>query len=69
MKENDPGVQGAKLSKSGDNKLEDRNKSYNKVMDAQVNWIRAIINKQPDAADLHIRWQKKSEWHEKEFGW
>lgn len=69
MVEKDPGSTGKKLSKSGDNGLEERNKSYNKVLDAQINWIRARNENQPDSDDLLERWQKKSEWHEKTFGW
>lgn len=66
MTEQDPGIQGQKLSKSGDNGVEERNKSYNKVLDAQINWIRAS---EDEADELLIRWKKKSEWHEATYGW
>lgn len=70
MSEQDPGVQGTKLSKSGSNGLEERNKSYEKVLDLQILYIRArqegMFDEIPDAL---VRWKKKSEWHEKEFGW
>jgi len=70
MTEKDPGVQGTKLSKSGDNGLEERNKSYEKVLDAQILWIRARQEgKFDEIPNALIRWQKKSEWHEKTFGW
>lgn len=64
----DPGVSGKKLSKTDDGNLALRNKSYGKVLDAQINWIRAHQAVSPDALELKVRWQKKSEWHEKEFG-
>ena len=67
--ETDPGVQGEKLSKSSDDTLERRNKSYEKVIDTQIAWIRALRNKSADTGDLYVRYLKKSEWHEKEFGW
>lgn len=66
--ETDPGVQGTKLSKSG-NSIEDRNKSYLKVLTAQNNYIVAQKNRADDAEELRVRWSKKAEWHEKEFGW
>lgn len=70
MTEQDPGTGGPKLSKSGDNRLEERNKSYNKVLDAQIAWMYERRRGCLDMADeLFIRWKKKSEWHEKEFGW
>jgi hypothetical protein len=70
MTEQDPGVGGDKLSKSDSGAaLEARNKSYNKVLDAEIAWIRAEREGLSDAEDLRIRWQKKAEWHEKEFGW
>ena len=66
----DPGTQGQKLSKSGNNSLEERNKSYNKVLDAYAAWHRERRFGYADIAEeLHIRWKKKYEWHEKEFGW
>lgn len=65
----DPGISGKKLSKSGDNGLEARNKSYEKVLNAQINYIRATQSGNPDSDELKVRWLKKSQWHEKEFGW
>jgi hypothetical protein len=67
--EQDPGIQGAKLSKSGDNGLEDRNKSYEKVLDAEIAWIRAEQAGLSDAEELRIKWHKKAEWHERTYGW
>lgn len=64
----DPGVSGKKLSKSGDGGLEARNKSYEKVLDLEIAWIRAEREGLSDAEELRIRWQKKAEWHEKEYG-
>jgi hypothetical protein len=65
-----------KLSKSDSGeKLEARNKSYEKVLDAQIAWIRAaqsidvIPVTELTEAQLLGRYRKKSEWHEKEFGW
>jgi hypothetical protein len=78
MTQTDPGVTGKKLSKSNDDTLERRNKSYEKVLDAQIAWIRASQSWTPDSTcvdgvweveTLHTKWKKKSEWHEKEFGW
>lgn len=70
MATTDPGVQGKKLSKSGDNSLEERNKSYNKVLDAQIAYIRAVNEgKFDDIPNALERWEKKSEWHEKTYGW
>mgnify|MGYP000973260472 CR=1 FL=1 len=65
----DPGVSGKKLSKSGDNGLELRNKSYLKVLDLQIAYIRSKQSGSPDEADHLVRWRKKSEWHESEFGY
>lgn len=65
----DPGSTGKKLSKSNDDTLERRNKSYVKVQDAMIAWVRARQAEEPEAEELRERWQKKSEWHEKEFGW
>lgn len=65
----DPGVSGKKLSKSDDNATEERNKSYSKVLDAQINWIKAHQTNDPETEDLKVRWEKKLAWHEKEFGW
>ena len=59
---------GQKLSKSGDNGIEARNKSYEKVLDMEIAWINAEREGLSDAEELRIRWQKKAEWHEKEFG-
>lgn len=68
--EKDPGVAGKKLSKSdSEEKLEARNKSYGKVLDAYIKWLDANFADDVAADELKIRWQKKSEWHEKEFGW
>lgn len=70
MTEEDPGVAGAKLSKSGDNGLEERNKSYNKVLDAQIAWMYERRRGCADmAAEMRVRWLKKSEWHGKTYGW
>lgn len=70
MSEKDPGTGGKKLSKSDSEvRLEERNKSYNKILDAEINWIRAEREGLSDAEELRLRWQKKAEWHEKEFGW
>ena len=71
MVEQDPGVQGKKLSKSDDDaKLAARNKSYEKVLDAQIAWIRESKWGCADMAEGYKqRWKKKSAWHEKEFGW
>ncbi len=67
MTEADPGVSGKKLSKSDSEvKLEARNKSYNKVLDAQSAYFRAEHDEEDE---LRERWLKKSEWHEKEYGW
>lgn len=70
MTEKDPGVSGKKLSKSDDDTLERRNKSYEKVLDLQILYIRRVQSGQFDEIPnaLH-RWKSKSEWHEKEFGW
>ena len=62
-------MQGKKLSKSNDNTLELRNKSYSKVLDMEIDWIRAVQEGSPNASDLKVKWQRKSEWHHKEFGW
>jgi hypothetical protein len=69
MTETDPGVQGTKLSKSGDNQIEARNKSYLKVLDAQNNYIRAQKSGAENEEELYTRWKSKSAWHEKEYGW
>jgi len=70
MVEQDPGVGGDKLSKSDSGAaLEARNKSYNKVLDAEINYITAILTGEGDQDELYERWLKKSEWHDKEFGW
>lgn len=67
----DPGIGGKKLSKSdSEAQLEARNKSYNKVLDIQIEWMKERKFGCLDIADaLRVRWLKKSEWHEKEFGW
>lgn len=66
----DPGVQGKKLSKSDDDTLERRNKSYEKVLDAQIAWIRIKGQGKFDGeTEAYSRWKAKSAWHEKEFGW
>lgn len=69
MADKDPGIQGKKMSKSSDNTLELRNKSYSKVLNTQIDYIRALQEGSPEAPELLVRWHKKSEWHEKEFGW
>lgn len=67
MVEQAPGTGGPKLSKSGsDEQREARNKSFNKVLDAQFAYFSATGE---EAEELRTRWLKKSEWHEKEFGW
>jgi hypothetical protein len=68
--EKDPGVGGKKLSKSNDDTLERRNKSYEKVLDLQIRYIQAMQQGLfDDQANRLARWKAKSEWHEKEFGW
>jgi hypothetical protein len=69
MTEKDPGSSGKKLSKSDDDTLERRNKSYEKVLDAQIAYVRAVNNFDENAGELGVRWMKKAQWHEKEFGW
>jgi hypothetical protein len=71
MTQTDPGVGGKKLSKSdSDDKLEARNKSYGKVLDLQIKYIRAFQGGLFDEVEsAKFRWLQKSEWHEKEFGW
>ncbi len=67
MTDKDPGVSGKKLSKSDSEvTLEARNKSFNKVLDAQIAYLRAEGD---EFYELRERWLKKSEWHEKEYGW
>lgn len=66
----DPGVKGTKLSKSGDNSLEQRNKSYSKVLDAQIAYLKIRGRGKFDGeTEALSRWKAKSAWHEKEFGW
>ncbi len=66
----DPGVQGEKLSKSSDDTLERRNKSYNKVLDAQNAYLKIRGQGKFDGeTEALSRWRAKSQWHEKEFGW
>jgi len=68
--EKDPGTQGKKLSKSDSEVQHDaRNKSYNKVLDTQAAYIWAAQSKADNVEDFLRSWKKKSEWHEKEFGW
>lgn len=72
MTETDPGCTGKKLSKSGgeDAKLIARNKSYLKVLELQMKYIRAQQSGQFDEIpNAKFRWLQKAEWHEKEFGW
>lgn len=70
MAEADPGVQGTKLSKSGDNSLEERNKSYNKVLDAQNAYLKIRGQGKFDGeTEALSRWKAKSAWHEKTYGW
>lgn len=68
---NDPGVQGKKLSKSdSEEKLDARNKSYNKVLDLQATYLRVRAEgKFDEIPNALSRWKNKAEWHEKEFGW
>jgi hypothetical protein len=68
--EQDPGVSGTKLSKSGDNGLVERNKSYEKVLDAQNAYLRIRGQGKFDGeTEALSRWRAKSAWHEKTFGW
>lgn len=70
MTKTDPGVTGKKLSKSDDDTLERRNKSYTKVLDAQIAWLRERNWGCADMAEGYKEaWKKKSFYHEKEFGW
>lgn len=70
MSEKDPGTGGDKLSKSDSGAaLLARNKSYDKVLTAEINYIRSVLTGEGDYDDLYERWIKKAEWHEKEFGW
>lgn len=70
MSENDPGIKGKKLSKSDDDTLERRNKSYEKVLDLQIDYIRKVQHGRFDGIPTALhKWKSKSEWHEKEFGW
>lgn len=70
MATTDPGSTGKKLSKSNDDTLERRNKSYEKVLDLQATYIRRVQSGQFDEIpNALFRWKQKSEWHEKEFGW
>lgn len=68
MTEKDPGISGKKLSKSSDDTFERHVKELGKVLDSQLNWIRASQLGDPSAPDLLVRWKKKSEWFQKEFG-
>lgn len=68
----DPGVSGKKLSKSGDTeeKLAVRNKSFEKVLDLQIAYVRMMqAGKFDGIPTARHRWKAKAEWHEKEFGW
>lgn len=70
MATTDPGSTGKKLSKSNDDTLERRNKSYEKVLDAQIAWIKIQGQGKFDGeTEALSRWKSKSAWHEKEFGW
>ena len=70
MAATDPGSTGKKLSKSSDDTLERRNKSYQKVLDLQIAWISTRgEGKFDDEAEAYSRWRAKSAWHEREFGW
>ena len=69
MDEKDPGIGGPKLSKSGPSNLDERNKSYNKVLETQINYIWALQSKVDNPQDFYRSWKNKSAWHEKEFGW
>lgn len=71
MASDDPGVSGKKLSKSGGSEeaLEARNKSYGKVLDAQIAWLKIRGQGKFDGETEALnRWKSKSAWHEKEFG-
>jgi hypothetical protein len=67
----DPGTGGKKLSKSDSGeKLEARNKSFNKVLDLQIAYVRMVQSGKFDGIPTaRHRWKAKAEWHEKEFGW
>ena len=70
--EQDPGVQGKKLSKSGwdDSSLTLRNLSYMKVLDLQIRYIRARQEGLfDDIEPRKAKWLAKSEWHERTYGW
>lgn len=72
METTDPGLTGRKLSKSGDaaDTLDRRNKSYGKVLDTQIAYIRTVQEGKFDEVPTALhKWKAKSEWHEKEFGW
>lgn len=71
MSEKDPGTGGKKLSKSdSEERLDARNKSFNKVLDAQIAYIKIRGQGKFDGeTEALSRWRNKSQWHEKEFGW
>jgi len=70
MSEQDPGVGGPKMSKSGGNGAEERNKSYEKVLDLQATYIRRVQSGQFDEIpNALFRWKQKSAWHERTYGW
>lgn len=69
MVEKDPGVGGPKLSKSGSGNIAERNKSYEKVLDTMIEYVKAKQAGLDTADDLLVRWEKKSVWHLKEYGW
>lgn len=68
--ETDPGSTGAKLSKSNtEERTEQRNKSYDKVLDRQIAYVWAVQFGVDNPDDFLRSWKSKAEWHEKEFGW
>jgi len=71
MTEQDPGSTGTKLSKSGgDDKIIARNKSYLKVLELQMTYLRRVQSGHFDEIpNALFRWKQKAEWHEKEHGW
>lgn len=64
-------MSGKKLSKSDSGeKLEARNKSYEKVLDLQIAYIRMKQEGRFDGQPTALyRWKSKAEWHEREYGW
>jgi hypothetical protein len=64
-------VSGEKLSKSDSGEaLAARNKSYEKVLDAQNAYLRIRGRGRFDGeTEALSRWRAKSAWHEKTYGW